>query len=345
MFDSIGKKLSFSYITIVIMTIIAGTVGIVSLSSLGDKSTSLVKVQLPQKEALVQTISTTKDIGLALQMCIFDKNEYIKHQHKQNITKGYSDLKMYFDILEKGVEKSGFKDKVQFRSLPLSGENLKKVKEAKKQFDNLEKLKSEMLTWHALKTTLYFEKNNKIMHVEEFFHQLLQNRIKWYAKLKEAANFDSTFDGIVTYKKTSFYKWYESFKDAQENRFDKNKNVTEGQKQKHLHLNKLLAQYNKDVKKLMKMAKKTNDAKGEKKKKNLKKVTRYYDRLKVKNEEIINFSYNLLIDTEKKEHDAFDKVEENIKILNSNLNILKINIQKSVKRQKQKFHKMLIHQE
>lgn len=328
---SIGRKLSLGFITIVIFSIITGIIGIISLNKISSKAESLIKIQLPQKEAVVQAINVSKNINIAFQKCIFDKKQYIKHSHKKDIIKNIEDMKMYFTILEKGVEKSGFKSKVYFNSLPLKDQNLVLEKEAKNLFKDLLKLKTKMLSWHALKTTLYLNYNSEILNVTEISYKFKEDLHIWYNKLSEAASYDSKFDGITKYEETEYHKWYISYKKAQDFKFEKNKNITNKQKEEYIELNKLLFSYDKNIKKLMKVASKTNNASGSQKQKNFKKVTRYYERINKLSENIIFTSNKLIYKIEDLEFLTFQKLLTKMDNINNIFNKLKLNIERKTK--------------
>jgi len=187
-----------------------------------------------------------------------------------------------------------------------------------------------MLSWHILKTTLYFNWENEILNVNEIAYKFKNDRDIWYKKLSEAASYDAKFEGNTNYKKAKFHIWYIAYKKVQDNMFYKNKNITEEQKQGHLKLNKLLATYDKNVKKIMKMATKTNKSNGAKKQKNFKKVVRYYDRLEKLSKEIIIVSNKLIHKTEDLEFQTFQKLSLQMDKLNNSFHKLEMNIQKEV---------------
>ena len=121
-----------------------------------------------------------------------------------------------------------------------------------------------------------------------------------------------------------------AYKKAQDSRFSINKNITNQQKQGHLKLNKLLASYDKNVKKIMKVAAKTNKSNGAKKQKNFKKVIRYYDRLEKLSKKIIISSNELIHKTEDLEFNTFQKLSLQMDKINNSFYKLEMNIQKEV---------------
>jgi len=328
---SISKKLGLSFFIIVILTVVIGAVGIVSLNNINSKSSSLIKTQLPQKEAISQAISVSKDLNLAFEKCVYDKREYITHSHKKDIVKNLKKMEIYFDILEKGVQKSKYAKQVSFVSLPLEGQNLQLEKKIKVLFKELNKLKNDMLSWHILKTSLYFNWKGEILNVNEIAYKFKNNRDIWYKKLSEAASFDASFDGNTDYKKSNFHKWYLSYIKTQNSKLMKNINMTD----EHIKLNKLLKAYDKNLKKIMKVARKTNKSKGVRKQKNFKKVTRYYDRLESLSKKIILTSNILLHKTENMEYQAFQTLTMKMDEINKSFADLKNNIQKEVTQTKQ----------
>jgi methyl-accepting chemotaxis protein len=328
---SIGKKLSLGFTIIVITTFIAGIIGIFSVSNIGSKSNSLIQMQMPQQEAISKTINTTKELTLALQQYVFDKREFIRNSHKADINNNIKKLDIHFNNLEKGIHN----DTDTYTLPPLSGENKRILNQIKLEYTNLKKLNEQMDKIHTAKTTLYFNYEDKILHIEEFFRFLLQDRIKWYKAMEEAATFDAAFSGTVDYKKSKFSLWYDGYINKQKKDYLAQTNISSKEKEGHTNLYTLIDDYNKNIKKLMKMAKKTNDSNGARKQKNFKKVTRYQERVITKAEEIIDSSYKLLKLNEDYEFKSFQNIIDTINKINSLFNQIEKNIGKTTNETKE----------
>ncbi|MEA3315145.1 MAG: methyl-accepting chemotaxis protein [Campylobacterota bacterium] len=320
--QSIGKKLGLSYIFLFLTTLIVGVIAIISLSSLSNVSSSLLKDELPQKVAISNTISNAKDFTLAIQMVIYDKQDYVEHHNRDNLNKAIDKLSKSFNILESGVSGAGMTGVVPFNSKPLTGEALQLEYKAKSTFNEILSLKDEIFSFHMLKTSLYFNKKNQIMHIEELFHQLLESRAVWYSKLSSSALYDSKFNGLFKYEDTMFYKWYESFKNKQKIQNTNHKDIKK--------LYSLLEYYNKNVKRVMNVARLTNNSSGKIKQNNLKKVGRYVDRLNKINKDILLKSYEILTNLEKQEHYKYNEISNKTKQLNQELFQIKASIQNNI---------------
>jgi len=331
---TISKKLIFSFSIIVILTLIISAIGIYSLNTVNNATDLFIKEKLPQKKAVIETVNTMEKLNLAIQKCVFDKNQYVVHKYKKDIVKSLNDLDMYFSILDKGVERSGYKDKVSFNSSALTGKLKELKKEAFLQYQDIKKLESKLLSWHGTKTILYYNVNNEVIDIKEIFYKYNQNMDLWFKKLKNAADFDAKFDGTLEYKKLPFYTWYNNYLKTQEKMF-KNP-ATAKNKAKFDNLNKQLKKYEKTLKKLMKMANKTNKSNGAKKQKNFKKVVRYYDRLVLTSDSVIDTSRALLSNVQKNETKVYNEMSKNMSKLRKTFSKLLQAIQVDVSKIEQK---------
>ncbi len=315
---SIGKKLIIGFMVIMLITVLAVMIGIFSINNISEKSTSLIKVQLPQKETVSKTINIVKDLNLEIQKTIFDKNQYLENGYKQNIDNTLKKLSIQLNKLQKGTNSSP----------ALSGDNKKLANKLMLEYKKLNTLKDQLFIWHELKTALYFKFDNKLSHIEELFRSISQTRAKWYGELEEAARYNAMFFGTIMYDETIFYEWFEEYKKSMS--FD-NGEITQNQKEGHEELFELLYQYEKNLKKLFEKADEANNAFGDEKKDKMQSVKRYFKKVSMFSEEIIESSNKLLTDVEQKESNTFQEITTSF--LNMNQSFVKIekNIEKEVR--------------
>ena len=221
MFSSIRSRLIGGFLLCAIFASIAGVVGLVAVSALGDSASRVMNEQLPMFDAAQDTALAAR--GVRMEVEHFLRSTDGLPAIREQVEHGLTLVELYVSMMRDGTtaalaanpawsaisQRAGVDVMID---KPASGRIRTQIDLVQSQFQEVSKAALDSMEVHEVWAKLATSYGGRTIELDKFFYIQRLALSRWIAELEEAARFGSPVKGGTDYGSSEFAVWRVGFK-------------------------------------------------------------------------------------------------------------------------------------
>ncbi len=216
---SIGRKLMAGFLSLALLVLIAGLVGIIVLQKVSTSADTVAKEKSPTQYAVMNaalSLDAAQKYTFRLIGASFELDEIVQH-----INENMDEFEMWITMLQHGTTSEKFQaDHAHgiYKSLgldiavPQSSEEMSPIIAAIiNEFENLKIKNNELVEAQKKKISYGVRLDNKLIGLPDFLNMVQRHYLDWTKQLKDAVNIETTFTGNTDPNKGVMGIWLHSY--------------------------------------------------------------------------------------------------------------------------------------
>lgn len=216
---TIGKKLTISFLSLALLVLISGFVGIFILNKVSQSGDTVVKEKVPVQYSVMKTSLVVEGIQKAIADYSISYSG-LEEKEKQLLSL-LAELDMWIAMLEYGTSSENFKKSKSYKTyqalkldlqIPQSSKELLTiVSTVKKESQNFRKSAQDLITVHNNYTAYSFDDNGNIHELPSYLLLIEHDIAKWYTSLESVVVSVTRFEKNTDPNKGPMGRWINSY--------------------------------------------------------------------------------------------------------------------------------------
>lgn len=225
---TIGRKLVAGFLSLALLVLIAGLVGIIVLEKVSTSADTVAKEKAPIQYAVMNAalaLDSLEKHTFELTGTVFNLDTV-----EEQIKKSLAEFDMWLTMLRYGTTSEKFQsdsahDVYTRKSLtivvPQSSEKmLPIIEKIVGEYEELKTKNSELVAAHRKKVSYGVHLDNKVLGLPDFLNMAQRYQLDWTKQLKDAVNIETTFTGNTNPEKGVVGLWLNSYQVPNEKLMD-----------------------------------------------------------------------------------------------------------------------------